>query len=958
MPITIQEIIASDTISQLVDKTNFNFDQLLLNGGGPVGPVGPKGPTGPAGGRGPKGSTWYDGLVDPTTITVAPELRIGDYYLQDSQTVPPLSTDGDVWEYDGTAWILTTTNLQGPVGPKGSGGGFGATIGAPTINEQNIRYNGPIGLNNGATATNEGVPSVLIGGVGSNAQQLTGIPLTAAYVVPDTIIVGNDSTNTSLLIHQRNSETRGIVFHGGITPGLTDKYEQLDPSQLSNISIGIDDKIVINVPKNPTTPTSQSDLRGFELISGTRSQYFSAGYDTLFQSGVGPSVPLFAGQHSNFEINVGAGASNGDGNVFKTITQGTISSTLLEAGNTANITLVTNQGLQTGNWQLQAGEIRMISSTTKDVALYSGRKLILDTAVSGSNGAIDLTSGSGGILANSVGAISLTSSAGNISLITTNSTSIFVDSDDEVQISADSEIVISAQTDIAIAAGGGGDGDIDMFAKGDIDISQNETGLPAGLIGSNITIQNKMGPSLGSVNLGNVILQSNNQIKLEYQGVGPSNLPRISLDFTPNTGNEPVTRFVGTQTWAGSGGGLSLLQNAVTSQYNSLAAIPVNNAEGMFRRVDTGPSGAKVVRVKPGFRYEAWESLNQVAGTNTAELPYREPRAAAVVLGNETQPIVPYVFGNTNAVDRTLGFSVRTNASNINPYFENFSTNMNKTAVAGIFVWKRSSRHNAAGNKQPYQLTSATTYAQPIGSSPTLANQTNFPAGSAVSGPQYGFDYRSDVSLQDDQPLVIGMPTTDQLQPIVVLSFGNGVGRRTTVASAPQTTPSTPPNVDNSFQFPIGSYPGQQVTVFFDNYALRAGFTEGNPQVGFEAYWYGNIRLNIPVMRTGLTPAALASTGWYDQNNGVPTNTAGFGGNDGKRNYHQLQNITTGGDADLNITQSIVINMVWDGGLQKTWTKDNAGAYGTSGVNGCIQYGWRILEAKALGINTSRTLNT
>ena len=38
MPITIQEIIASDTISQLVDKTNFNFDQLLLNGGGPAGP--------------------------------------------------------------------------------------------------------------------------------------------------------------------------------------------------------------------------------------------------------------------------------------------------------------------------------------------------------------------------------------------------------------------------------------------------------------------------------------------------------------------------------------------------------------------------------------------------------------------------------------------------------------------------------------------------------------------------------------------------------------------------------------------------------------------------------------------------------------------------------------------------------------------------------------------------------
>ena len=51
MPITIQEIIASDTISQLVDKTNFNFDQILLNGGGPAGPKGIPGPTGPAGGN-------------------------------------------------------------------------------------------------------------------------------------------------------------------------------------------------------------------------------------------------------------------------------------------------------------------------------------------------------------------------------------------------------------------------------------------------------------------------------------------------------------------------------------------------------------------------------------------------------------------------------------------------------------------------------------------------------------------------------------------------------------------------------------------------------------------------------------------------------------------------------------------------------------------------------------------
>ena len=42
--ITIKELLAADKVSELVDKINFNFDQLLLNGGGPKG--GPGGPGG------------------------------------------------------------------------------------------------------------------------------------------------------------------------------------------------------------------------------------------------------------------------------------------------------------------------------------------------------------------------------------------------------------------------------------------------------------------------------------------------------------------------------------------------------------------------------------------------------------------------------------------------------------------------------------------------------------------------------------------------------------------------------------------------------------------------------------------------------------------------------------------------------------------------------------------------
>ena len=114
MPIAIQELLAADTLSQAVNKINFNFDQLLLNGGGPVGPAGIPGPTGPAGGRGLKGATWYTGGVNPNTLII-PGIEDGDYFLQ---------ANGDVWEYNGTVWILTTVNLKGPTGSTGSSVGF------------------------------------------------------------------------------------------------------------------------------------------------------------------------------------------------------------------------------------------------------------------------------------------------------------------------------------------------------------------------------------------------------------------------------------------------------------------------------------------------------------------------------------------------------------------------------------------------------------------------------------------------------------------------------------------------------------------------------------------------------------------------------------------------------------------------------------------------------------------
>jgi hypothetical protein len=419
MPITIQEIIASDTISQLVDKTNFNFDQLLLNGGGPSGPIGPKGPTGPAGGRGPKGSTWYTGTVDPTTITVAPILLDGDYYLQDSNSIPPLASDGDVWEYivSGVtgAWSVTTVNLSGPTGPQGAAGGFGDSFGQSNIAWENTLYNGQIGtITTGANASNEGVPSILIGGVASNYNPAI-VPnlLTDAYIIPDAIAIALASDVASTLIHQKDSGSKALIFHGGGDGLAPDYYEQSTISMLSSISIGVDDRLVLAVPKAVVSSvSSQNDLIGFSVDSEFRSQSYLAGQQIRFVTG-DDTVNYGASENSNFEISVGTGGS-ASSNKFHVETLSIGDQTSMEMGGT--ITLLTTQTTNPGALQFLNGDTRFINTTsgsgTGEFRVNSQGSIVLDTTIAGVVAApIDLIT--------NAGVISATTVTGNITEETT-----------------------------------------------------------------------------------------------------------------------------------------------------------------------------------------------------------------------------------------------------------------------------------------------------------------------------------------------------------------------------------------------------------------------------------------------------------------------------------------------------------------------------------------------------------
>ena len=414
MPITIQEIIASDTISQLVDKTNFNFDQLLLNGGGPGGPAGPQGPTGPSGGRGFKGSTWYEdtSVADPgnTPIAVPPTAAplSGDYYLQ---------FNGAVWEYDGNTWVITTVNLEGPTGPAGVTGGFTTYFGTSgnVATFENTLMPTPAGWDNttntpnGANTSNEGIQTILIGGVGPfNPAVDPSIPLTPAFQLTSAMAGSFASDTISLVVHQKNSQSQGALafMGGGGTP--SDNYEQDQLGFLSHIKLDADDTFTINVPKASTSPASNPDITGFNVITNQRGQNYYAGGQVLLTSGTNAAPTGFPGANGNTEITVGnEGGAAGAGNQLRMITLGTISSTQILSGNTA-INSQPGTSSSTGNILIDADKVGIVSN---------GSEIILESIAS----SIELytNQGAGNIdLQTSTGSINSTTSSGNLTMNT------------------------------------------------------------------------------------------------------------------------------------------------------------------------------------------------------------------------------------------------------------------------------------------------------------------------------------------------------------------------------------------------------------------------------------------------------------------------------------------------------------------------------------------------------------
>jgi hypothetical protein len=365
MPITIREILASDTISGAADKINFNFDQLLLNGGGPAGPVGPQGPIGPIGGRGIRGSVWYEGIGDPNQNppTLTPEDE--DNYLR---------ADGQVWSYSESAgqWQPTGINLTGPTGPPGASGKFSEYRVSPYDQSgDTTMYPNPMVFSQ--TGPNEGVRAVIIGGLPSGI-----VPGSGNGFINSTVAQAIVQPEVSLLIHQFATDQGGIKFHGG---SALDNFTNII-SELSSIRLSADDVLTISAPKSASGATY-----GLRVLTAQRGQLFQAGKEIKFQTG--NTFASISGSNS-FIVEAQRAGGGDDPAIQLNVVGGSVPRASLRLGLINTVPLPT----QTGDARLDAGLIGLSAATSSTISgglqtnIYAGT-----SSPAGSSGQVTIGGG-------------------------------------------------------------------------------------------------------------------------------------------------------------------------------------------------------------------------------------------------------------------------------------------------------------------------------------------------------------------------------------------------------------------------------------------------------------------------------------------------------------------------------------------------------------------------------------
>ena len=502
-------------------------------------------------------------------------------------------------------------NLEGPTGPAGVTGGFTTYFGQGNVpvNLNTIMVT-PTGFGLGATTDNEGIQTVLIGGVGSTAVAVDStIPLTPNYQITDAMAGSLASDSISMLVHQKNSGTSAaIAFMGGAGPSGTNpgNYEQNAFANLSAIQLGIDDTLNIFVNKPATTPISNAAIIGFNVSSPQRGQSYSAGGQILLTSGTNSTTTGFGGANGNIEIQVKAeGGGGGTGNQLKMTTLGTAGGTQIRAGLFSAIPIRPQASTSTGNILIDANGIGLVSadkkiileSITSDIELYTNIdgfiSMLTDNGSIGmqtTGGSITQTSTSGDITANTqTGDIEMITNSGNIDI--------------RVQTAPSG----GGDINITTATTSGTNGQIQMFAGG--------PGPGVGGAGG-VSIRSKTSAlTLNATDDADLNIQNNTQTRAKFLG-GDNGFSsgRIML------GGGAAPADIEYLTWKG----LVVIDSTETFNTNTptdtihvglspSAGVPSGSSQGLGYNGGGEVIGPHAAPAAPSFSFTAWQAEPQGA---------------------------------------------------------------------------------------------------------------------------------------------------------------------------------------------------------------------------------------------------------------------------------------------------------------------------------------------------------
>jgi hypothetical protein len=196
--INILNVLQGDNQSTVVDKINYNFDQILSAGGGPqgqqglIGPtgaIGPQGSQGVQGAQGPSGTKWFVQETAPSISNITGSNpwtfpTLGDYWLD------PDSANQDVYVFTATGWVNT---------------GYGLNAG------ELFQKVTPLSILGGTTG-----PGILIAGAGASGATATTVILSDAsindYTPGGSAIDNVNFEGAKLKIATRNDRLKILSF--------------------------------------------------------------------------------------------------------------------------------------------------------------------------------------------------------------------------------------------------------------------------------------------------------------------------------------------------------------------------------------------------------------------------------------------------------------------------------------------------------------------------------------------------------------------------------------------------------------------------------------------------------------------------------------------------------------------------------------------------------------------------